>query len=190
MPTSPMPTLDPVADAVADPRRLAALHRVALLDTPAEEAFDRLTRLAVKVVEAPVALVTLVDAERQFFKSAIGLPEPWASTRGTPLSHSFCRYVVWMGAPLIVEDARQHPLVAGNPAIAELGVIAYVGVPLTLAEGARLGTLCAMDYAPRRWTVEQVGLLRDLGAAATTEIELRCLAREHRALLERTSRVR
>jgi GAF domain-containing protein len=162
------------------------LHRLALLDTPPEEAFDRLTRLAVKVVEAPVALVTLVDADRQFFKSQVGLDEPWATRRGTPLSYSFCRHVVASGAPLVVEDARRHPLVADNPAVAEMGVVAYVGVPLTLAEGSTLGTLCAIDRAPRHWTVAQIGLLRDLAAAGMTEIELRRLLHEHRALLAAT----
>jgi len=171
------------AERIVDPRRLAALHRLALLDTPPEEAFDRLTRLAVKVVETPVALMTLVASDRQFFKSQVGLGEPWATRRETPLSYSFCQHVVAMGAPLVVEDARQHPLVADNPAVAELGVIAYVGVPLTLAEGNTVGTLCAIDHAPRHWTVAQVGLLRDLAAAGMTELELRRLLREHRHLL-------
>jgi GAF domain-containing protein len=130
----------------------------------------------------------MVDAERQFFKSQAGLGEPWASRRQTPLSHSFCRHVVAAGAPLVVEDARQQPLVAGNPAIAEMGVIAYVGVPLTLAEGETLGTLCAIDHAPRQWTVAQVSLLRDLAAAGMTEIELRRLLHEHRSLLGATPR--
>ena len=75
-----------------DPARLSALRQTALLDTPAEEAFDRLTRLASKILRAPVSLVSLVDEDRQFFKSAIGLAEPWASLRQTPLSHSFCQH--------------------------------------------------------------------------------------------------
>ena len=73
-----------------------------LLDSPPEEAFDRLTRLASRLLGAPVALVTFVGEDRAFFKSAIGLQEPWASRRCTPLSHSFCRHVVATGAPLIV----------------------------------------------------------------------------------------
>ena len=75
---------------VQDPSRVSALRRMGVLDTPGEECFDRLTRIAVRVLHAPVALVSLIDSERQFFKSCVGLPEPWASERQTPLSHSFC----------------------------------------------------------------------------------------------------
>src|SRR5688572_22304256 len=94
--------------------RLSALHKLGLLDTPPEVAFDRLARIACRVLRAPVALVSLVDQERQFFKSCIGLPEPIASRRQTPLSHSFCQHVVGTGRPLIVEDARSNPLVRLN----------------------------------------------------------------------------
>ena len=117
------------------PDRLAALRRSALLDTPAEAAFDRLTRLASTILQAPVALVALLDADRQFFKSCIGLPEPWASRRETPLSHSFCQHAVATGEPLVIEDARQHPLMRENLAIPDLGVVAYAGIPLITAEG-------------------------------------------------------
>ena len=78
--------------------RLAAVTRTALLDTPPEEAFDRLTRMAARLLGAPVSLITLVTEDRQFFKSATGLPEPWASRRGSPLTHSFCRHVAVSGA--------------------------------------------------------------------------------------------
>src|ERR671917_36265 len=87
--------------------RLDALRRTALLDTPTEHAFDRLTWLVTTVLKVPVALVSLVDRDRQFFKSCIGLPEPWASQRQTPLSHSFCLQEVITGEPLIVQDARE-----------------------------------------------------------------------------------
>jgi GAF domain-containing protein len=93
--------------------------------------------------------VSLVDADRQFFKSALGLPEPWATRRETPLSHSFCQHVVATGAPLRVEDARDHSLVCDNLAIPELGVVAYLGMPLATADGQVLGSLCAIDTEPR-----------------------------------------
>lgn len=82
-----------VATMVQDPQRLAALHQPVLLDTPAEEAFDRLARLASRTLLTPVALVSLVDSDRQFFKSCLGLPEPWSLWRETPLTHSFCQTV-------------------------------------------------------------------------------------------------
>ena len=87
---------------VGTPARLAALQAVALLDTPTEEAFDRLSRLAARFLNAPVALVSLVDANRQFFKSCVGLPEPWRSRRETPLSHSFCQHNRIAGQPLLM----------------------------------------------------------------------------------------
>src|SRR5690349_9126256 len=98
-------------DVVRDPARLEALEATGLLDSPVDAAFDRITKLASRVLNAPVALVSLVDAHRQFFKSSVGLDEPWRSARGTPLSHSYCRYTLHTGEPLVIEDARTHPLV-------------------------------------------------------------------------------
>jgi len=144
-----------------------------LLDSPPEEAFDRLTRLASRLLGAPVALVTLLGDDRVFFKSATGLPEPWATRRSAPLSYSFCRHVVATGAPLVVEDARRHALVRGNPAVRELRWIAYAGVPLTLDSGDTVGALCVADTLPRIWSPRDLALLADLAASVVTEIELR-----------------
>ncbi len=107
-------------EILQDPLRLAALRRLALLETPADAAFNRLTRLTCAMLRVPIALVTLVAGDYQFFKSAKGLPEPWQSRRGTPLSHSFCQYTVAGNAPLVIEDARAHPLVSDNAAIYDL----------------------------------------------------------------------
>ena len=165
--------IPPRANAVSDFERLAALQRTALLDSPAEDSFDRLTRLARRLLGVPVALVSLVDDHRQFFKSADGLAEPWASLRETPLSHSFCQHVVTQSAPLIVEDARLDPLVRDNLAVRDLGVIAYAGMPLSLPDGHVLGSFAAIDVVPRKWTDDDLTTLRDLAAAAMTEAELR-----------------
>jgi len=144
-----------------------------LLDSPPEEAFDRLTRLAARLLGAPVALVSVVGDDRVFFKSATGLSEPWASRRSTPLAYSFCRHVVSSGAPLVVEDARRHPLVRTNPAIRELGWISYAGVPLITADGQTAGAFCVIDSLPRIWSPRDLALLEDLAASVVTEIELR-----------------
>ncbi len=164
---------DPVQDAILDPSRLRALRETGLLDTAPELNFDRLTRLAGRLVGTPVALVSLVDANRQFFKSCVGLPDPWASCRQTPLSHSFCKHVVASRAPLQVDDAREAPLVAHNGAVADLGVIAYLGVPLILSDGQCLGAFCVIDGTPRAWSAEDLENLIDLAASVITEIELR-----------------
>jgi signal transduction histidine kinase len=158
--------------------RLAVLEATALLDTPAEEAFDQFTRLASTILQTPVALVSLVDRDRQFFKSSVGLPEPWASNRQTPLSHSFCKHVVSTSAPLSVSDARSHPLLQNNLAILELGVIAYLGIPLTTAQGYTLGSFCVIDGKPREWTLREMEILRDLATLIIDKIELRLLAKQ------------
>ncbi|HEX3233933.1 MAG TPA: PAS domain S-box protein [Gemmatimonadales bacterium] len=155
------------------PERLAALRRLALANLEPEEAFDRLTRLATVLFSTPIALITFVTDDRQYYKSSRGLPEPFASSRETPLSYSICQYVVASGEPLVVPDARQHPLLSTNPAVTELGAVAYAGVPLVSSDGDCLGTFCVADARPRRWTDEQVGMLRDLAATVMTELELR-----------------
>ena len=162
-----------VAEALAEPGRLAALHAAALLDSPPDESFDRLARLAAKVVNAPVALVSGVDRDRQYFKSCLGLPEPWATRRETPLSHSFCQHVVAAREPVIVSDARKDERLLDNLAIRDLRVIAYLGVPLITREGHAVGTLCVIDHEPRIWTSDEIGLVKDIAAAVVTEITLR-----------------
>ncbi len=160
---------------IRDPIRLSSLRSLALLDTPAEQAFDRLTRLAAKILHAPVALLSLVDGDRSFFKSSVGLPELWASRREMPLSHSVCQHVVAANAPLVINDARAHPLISDNQAIADLQIVAYLGIPLATSEGHALGTFAVIDTVPRKWTAEDVTTLGDLAASAMTEIELRAV---------------
>jgi signal transduction histidine kinase len=163
-----------VSAHVHDPDRLAALQAVAMLDTPTEESFDRLTWLATRFVGAPVALVTLIDADRQFFKSSLGLPEPWLSRRETPLSYSICQYNRFAGEPLVIADARKDPLLKENLAVVDLNVIAYLGIPLVTPDGYVLGSFCVIDTTrPRPWSEEDVTVIKDLGAAVMTEIHLR-----------------
>ena len=160
------------AAAVKDSDRLDALRATGLLDSDITPSFDRLARLAAHVLNAPVALVSLVDADRQFFKSCLGLPEPWASERQAPLTHSFCQHAVASREPLLVDDAREHEYLRGNLAIRDMGVIAYAGIPLIDPDGHALGTLCVIDSHPRHWTTHQVQLLSDLAGSVVTEISL------------------
>jgi diguanylate cyclase (GGDEF)-like protein len=158
-----------MTDGLGDPRRLAALAESGLVDSPPEQAFDRVTRLVAETLHVPVALFTLVTDERQVYKSSIGVGD----VHETPLSHSFCRHVVESGAPLEVVDARLHPKVRDNPAIGDYGIVAYLGMPLTTSDGVRLGALCAIDHEPRQWTGRDHGVLEDLAGAAMAEVELR-----------------
>lgn len=159
-------------EALATPRRLEALRRTGLLDAEQPESLRRLARLASTVLNAPVALVTLVEPGRQFFTACHGLGEPWASARQTPLSHSFCQHPVLTGETLVVPNARQHPLVRDNLAIPDLDVVAYLGAPIVTRDGERLGTFCVIDHVPRPWTTEQVGIVESLAASAASEIDL------------------
>ena len=157
--------------------RLATLGRTGLLDTPAEEPFDRLTRLATRLLKTPVALVSLVDRDRQFFKSAIGLPEPWQTRRETPLTHSFCKHVVALHEPLVIPDTRKDPVYRDHPGVRELKVVAYAGIPLTMS-GFALGSFCVIDDEPRTWSYDEIQTLRDLAECAMREIDLRTRLRE------------
>ncbi len=143
------------------------------LPASSDPALERFARLVRRQLDVPVALVTLVSANEQVFPGAIGLPEPWQSTRCTPLSHSFCQHVVRSSAPLLISDARTDPLVADNLAIPDLNVIAYAGVPLTDADGVVVGSLCAIDSRPRTWSDEDLAVLTDLAGACSSELQLR-----------------
>jgi GAF domain-containing protein len=162
---------DPVMTAITDARRLAALQRTGLVDSGPDERFDGLARVAARALHAPIALVSLVGRDRQYFKSCIGLPEPWASQRESPLSHSFCMHAVAARRPLVVDDAREHPVLRDNPAIHDLNVVAYAGIPLIGADGEALGTLCVIDSRPRHWRAEETSLLQEIANAVVAQIE-------------------
>ena len=169
------------------PDRLAALHRLRLLDSEAEANFDRFTRLASHLLKAPVALLSLVDDHRQFFKSASGLGGWAGEKRETPLTHSFCQHVVTSGANFVVEDARSHPVVCDSLAIPVLGMTAYLGIPVRDRDGFVLGSFCVSDDQPRIWSPGDIVLLEDLTHMVMTEIALRQENIDHR---ETTSQLR
>jgi GAF domain-containing protein len=172
---------DELLNIVRSVSRLAALQRLKILDTPPEAALDRLTRIACRMLHAPVGLVSLVDTDRQFFKACIGLPEPLATERQTPLSHSFCKHVVGTGKPLVVDDARMNPLVQMNPAIQLMGIAAYAGIPLTTSDGHVIGSFCVIDSRPRTWSYEDVETLQELATCVMHEVEGRKLLKDSEA---------
>ena len=150
----------------------------ALLDTAPEDVFDNFTRLASRLMKAPVSLVSIIDfdGERQFFKSQCGLPQPWAVTRQTPLDQSFCRLVVEGRKPLSVTNAREDSRVMGNPVIDLLGVVAYLGVPVIADTGETIGSFCAIDHVPRSWTEEDIDTLERLGRSVNDQLRLTSMA--------------
>jgi signal transduction histidine kinase len=159
--------------AVESAVRIEALRETGLLDTMPDDSLDRYTRLAAALLGAEVALVSLVDTDRQFFKSQLGLGAPLCNIRETPLSHSFCKYVVEGGDLLAIEDARTDPRVSSNPAVTDYGVVSYLGAPLKTRDGLMLGSLCVVGSQPRKWTETDIKHLTDLAEAVMREIELR-----------------
>ncbi len=178
-----------MTDVFTNPDRLAVLEELRLLTDTPQEGLDRYTRLAAAILEAPVTLFTVVVGDTQYFRSQVGLEEPLASERQTPRSHSFCQYVVTTGKPLEVTDAREHPTVRDNPAIDDLGVIAYLGMPVVTRKGECVGSLCAFEHEPREWTGRERAALKDLAGAATTELELRRTTSEAVSLARRLDEV-
>jgi len=164
-----------------DAKRRTAQTQLLGFDKPTDPALDRLARLAARVLHTPTALVAIIEADRQDVIGRAGLPEPWAAIRQCPLLHSFCESVVAEAAPLIVDDSRAHPLLHTNPAISDMGVVAYLGVPITTADGLVLGSCCVIDHVPRIWSDADLAALQDLAALAATECDRRA------ALIARTA---
>lgn len=158
--------------ALCDPARLHALE-LAGLGAEADPEMERFAEWVRRALAVPTALVSLVHTDEQVFPGMVGLPEPFAAARATPLTHSFCRHVVDAAEPLIVTDARTDPLVRENLAIPDLGVIAYAGIPLTDEQGHVLGSLCAIDGHPREWTDDEIATLHDIARSCSTELRLR-----------------
>ena len=165
--------MNPNEQALYDPARLAALRRLDLIDTESEETFDRVSRLAARLLNVPVSVLSLLDDHRQFFKSAVGLTGELAQERGTPLEHSFCKHVVSSGESLVVENALNHPLVSGNPATVDGTIGSYLGYPIRDTDDNILGSFCVMDAKPRLWSQQDMETLKDLSELVMTEIALR-----------------
>lgn len=159
-------------------QRLAALRGYEVLDTPAEAAFDDLTELAAYICEAPIALISLVDEDRQWFKSRLGL-----TAEQTPREVSFCAHAILQSDMLIVPDAAGDPRFAANPLVtAEPKIRFYAGAPLLTPEGHALGTLCVIDRVPRQMREDHQRALRVLARHVMAQLELRKRQREARVL--------
>lgn len=162
-----------------DVPRVAALHALGVLYSPAEERFDRITRLACRLFDVPIALVSLVAEKCQWFKSRQGL-----DVAETPRRISFCGHAILRDEPLVVPDAllderfHDNPLVVGEPYIRF-----YAGAPLSDGEGNKLGTLCIIDRRPRVLGEAELDLLRDLAAWAENELRIRKVSESQKELL-------
>ncbi|MBT8215245.1 MAG: GAF domain-containing protein [Acidimicrobiia bacterium] len=170
----PAPILPNEAD------RLAELQSYQVLDTPAEQFFDDITFLASKIFSTPIALISLVDADRQWFKSAVGLDVP-----ETHRDLAFCAHAIWDPTDvMVVQDATYDPRFSNNPLVTALPSIRfYAGAPLQTSGGNALGTLCVIDRVARDFTPDQAESLRALARLVMNELEMR------RALLDMSDRL-
>ncbi|QHI97100.1 EAL domain-containing protein [Xylophilus rhododendri] len=156
------------AASLDEEERIQALRSLDLLYTAPTEAFDRITRLAAAVFQVPIALITLLDTERQWFKSRVGLSVP-----DTCREDAFCNYTIASPQVMVVRDAAQDPRFLNNPLVTGYpGICFYAGAPLVLANGHSLGSLCLIDHRPREFDAAQEQMLLDLAAMVVAQIEL------------------
>jgi GAF domain-containing protein len=157
----------PIPSNEAERMRSLKLYRI--LDSGSEKAFDDLTRLAAAICETPISLITLIEGERQWFKSKVGM-----TLTETTRDVSFCAHALVDNRMLVVEDATKDPRFADNPYVtAESPVRFYAGAPLVMADGNSLGTLCVVDRKPRQLSAHQLEALGILRQAVVSQIELR-----------------
>lgn len=161
----------PTSDEAA---RMSALRALEILDTEAEAQFDNLTRLAADLCALPIALVSLVDSERQWFKSRVGLDAP-----ETPREHAFCAHAIHGDDVMVVEDATRDIRFANNPLVTgEPNIRFYAGAPLITRDGHALGTLCVIGDAPRTISAQETRALETLAQQAMTLLEYRRVSRD------------
>ncbi|MBN8873175.1 MAG: sensor domain-containing diguanylate cyclase [Rhodospirillales bacterium] len=154
--------------------RLEALRSYAILDTACETSFDDIARLAARLLRAPMAAVSLIDADRQWFKARVGIGVP-----ETPREHAFCAHAILADTPLVVPDAREDPRFFDNPLVADDPSIRfYAGVPLVAPNGHALGSLCVIDQERRTLSDDDLEILVSLARTVMTTLEL------HRAMIQ------
>lgn len=151
--------------------RLSALHRLAILDTEPEEPFEHVVNLVRTVLQVPICAVTLVDANRQWFKAQVGL-----SVAETSRDVSFCSHAIRQRNPFAIPDATRDARFAQNPAVTEDNIRSYLGIPLMTPDGYNVGALCAVDTRAREFTQHEVAILDNFARIVVNEMELRRIA--------------
>ncbi|MBD65409.1 MAG: hypothetical protein CME62_09385 [Halobacteriovoraceae bacterium] len=154
-----------------DADRVKYIENASLIGSGSEDALDRLTFLASKLLDVPLTIVSFVGDKSQYFKSFHGLPEPWCTEREIPIDVSVCQYTL-IGDILSLNDVREHPLLANNPAVPALNLVGYLGVPLLTKQGHNLGAFCAVSDQVREWSADDIEILKTLTQSAMSEIEL------------------
>ncbi|TFE01625.1 EAL domain-containing protein [Jeotgalibacillus salarius] len=158
-------------DISSEDKRLKEIERLNILDTPAEERFDRITRIIKENFHVPICFISIIDDQRQWFKSCIGLPEPVQTTREAPREQTLCDYVIQQKEPLIIESLAAHPEETIQAFFKMSGLQFYAGIPIS-SQGEIIGTLCITDYLPRTFNDHQIQMLKDYTKWVETELEL------------------
>ncbi|MBA2332951.1 MAG: MerR family transcriptional regulator [Actinobacteria bacterium] len=153
--------------------RVSALRRVRRNDTTDRLVFDRLTKLVSALLDVPVSLLLVADADQLLFASYAGPEDPWAEIEQFPIAQAYCQHALGARTTFAVEDARTDPSVCELAPMTDLGVVSYLGAPLLTSEGEPIGMLCAMDFAPRGWREADIRVVEDLAATAMAYIEAR-----------------
>ncbi|MFF5638442.1 PP2C family protein-serine/threonine phosphatase [Streptomyces sp. NPDC012825] len=165
---------DGLPAALSDPARLAAVQATALLNTGPEEVFEDLASLAARITGSGRAFVTLVDAERSFWKACVGVDADALENRQNPVGQSFCYFLVGLdGEPFIVDDAATDPRTENHPSVGPMDIGAWAGYPLLDPEGHVLGSFCVIDDSPRAWSAADLATLEALARSVASEIHLR-----------------
>ncbi len=172
-----MVAVDPALIPPDEAQRLAAVQRYDILDTPADGTFDRITALASRLFDVPIAIVSLVDHDRIWFKSHHGL-----AVDQIDREPGLCASAILHDGPWIINDAPHDPRALTNPLVAgEFGLKFYAGVPLRTSDGHNLGTFCILDLKPRQLTPDETAMLEDLGGMVMNEMEVRLASRRTEA---------
>ena len=166
--------------------RLASLRSLKILDTPIEERFERIARMARRSFRVPIAAISLIDADRQWFKAVDGL-----AANETSREVAFCSHAILSDDPLVVGDARQDPRFADNPLVqGDPNIRFYAGCPVHGPDGATLGTLCIIDRTPRTVEDQDVEALQDLARLVEDELRVKSANERHAALISELDEVR
>ena len=163
-----------VEGLVGSTSRITAVEGSGLLDSFAEESFDSLTRLAARLVKVPVSFISIVAADRDFYKSQTGFPAPLCDDRELS-GRTFCHFALGSDTPLVIDDTHSNELWKSVPTVETLGVRAYVGVPIKV-DGEIIGSFCVIDVKPREWQPEELETVRQIAISAGREITLRSAA--------------
>jgi len=155
-----------------DAGRLQALNRLRSLDLAANPAFERLTHLAVRVLNVPMVIISLVDGEEQWIISAIGLPDTIKPRTSLPSNATLCQKIVEENRSIIIEDIQKHPQYKDLAFLKQMQMAAYAGMPLYTNEGHNIGVLCVIDAKPRHWSENDIAILQDLSRSVMTETDL------------------